>query len=128
MIPEISEHRAEIEESCRRYRVARLDLFGSAVGTGFRRDDSDLDFLVQFESPDAPGHANRYFGLLEALRDLVGRPVDLVVESAITNPYFRESVERTRTSLYKASARATTAVASAPGASVPEGPSAREHA
>lgn len=29
-----------------------------------------------------------------------GRPVDLVVESTIDNPYFRESVEESRTPLY----------------------------
>ena len=48
-------------------------------------------------------YANAYFGLLEALQQLFGRPVDLVVDSAIKNPYFRQSVEETRTLVYEAS-------------------------
>jgi predicted nucleotidyltransferase len=42
------------------------------------------------------------FGLLESLVRLMGRPVDLVVASAIKNPYFRQSVEQTRALLYAA--------------------------
>jgi len=47
-------------------------------------------------------YADSYFGLLEALEQLFNRPVDLVVASAIKNPYFRESIERTRVLLYAA--------------------------
>ena len=39
---------------------------------------------------------------MEALEQLFQRPVDLVVESAIKNPYFRESVERSKALLYAA--------------------------
>jgi hypothetical protein len=103
LIAEIDERRAEIEQLCRRYRVQRLDLFGSAAGGGFRPDESDLDFLVEFHA-DArgPGYADRYFGLLESLEELFHRPVDLVVASAISNPFFRQSVEETRVRLYAA--------------------------
>ena len=31
MVPVIAEHVAELEQFCRRYRVRRLDLFGSAA-------------------------------------------------------------------------------------------------
>jgi predicted nucleotidyltransferase len=37
-----------------------------------------------------------------ALEALTGQPVDLVVASAIKNPYFRQAVERTKTLLYAA--------------------------
>jgi predicted nucleotidyltransferase len=67
-----------------------------------RQGDSDLDFLVEFETVPAGEYADTYFGLRESLEDLYGRPVDLVVDSAIRNPYFRESVERTKTLLYAA--------------------------
>jgi predicted nucleotidyltransferase len=40
--------------------------------------------------------------LLESLEQLFGRPVDLVVESAIKNPYFRQAIEPTRVLLYAA--------------------------
>lgn len=100
MIPEIEQHRAELETLCRRFGVRRLELFGSAATDAFHFGRSDLDFLVEFAPPLGPGYADRYFGLLEALEALFGRPVDLVVASAIKNPYFRESVEKTRELLY----------------------------
>ncbi len=48
------------------------------------------------------GYADAYFGLLDALTQLLGRPVDLVVASAIRNPFFRQSVEESKIPLYAA--------------------------
>ncbi len=100
MNPELAQHQAALEELCRRYRVRRLDLFGSAATDRYRPGESDLDFLVEFEPLAVGTYADTYFGLLEALEALFSRPVDLVVESAIRNPYFRQSVEQSRTPLY----------------------------
>lgn len=100
MIPQVELHRVELEILCRRFGVRRLEIFGSAASGAFRAEGSDLDFLVEFEGRDSPGYADRYFGLLEALEAMFGRPVDLVVASAITNPYFREVIEETRELLY----------------------------
>ena len=100
MIPELAEKGRELRALCRRYDVGRLEAFGSAV-VGAYDAGSDLDFLVEFRAAST-GYADRYFGLLEALQDLFGRPIDLVVASAIRNPYFKESVERTKTVLYAA--------------------------
>lgn len=100
--PVFAEHAAALADLCRRYGVQRLELFGSAA-TG--RDDpvrSDLDFLVEFEPLPDGSYADAYFGLLEGLEALFGRPVDLVVASAIRNRYFRESVDQTKTLLYAA--------------------------
>jgi predicted nucleotidyltransferase len=90
----------DIAPLCRRFRVRRLDLFGSTA-SGKAGADSDLDFLVEFEPMDQ-GYADAYFGLLESLQSLFGKPVDLVVISAIRNPYFRRSVESSRELLYAA--------------------------
>ena len=102
MNPVVEQHRAELEALCRRYRVRRLDLFGSAATGQDRPNESDLDFLVEFEPLPPGSYADTYFGLLEALELLFGRQVDLVVASAIRNPYFRDSVERSKESLYAA--------------------------
>lgn len=102
MTPEISQRRKELEEICRRYRVRRLELFGSAAAGRDRPGESDLDFLVEFEPLPQGAYADAYFGLLEGLERLFGRPVDLVVAGAIKNPYFRESVERTKAVVYAA--------------------------
>jgi predicted nucleotidyltransferase len=96
----IEEKRQELERVCRRHRVHRIELFGSAAGPGFDPVRSDLDFLVTFQELDLDQYADAYFGLLEDLQALFQRPVDLVVASAIQNPYFRESVESTRTLVY----------------------------
>jgi predicted nucleotidyltransferase len=97
----IAEHQAELVDICRRYGVQRLELFGSAVD-GRESEDSDLDFLVDFGSRPTPGYADAYFGLREGLEELFKRPVDLVVASAIRNPYFLESVRLSKTLLYAA--------------------------
>lgn len=102
MISEIEQHRREIDALCREHGVEQLALFGSAATGGFRANGSDLDFLVEFRTPQAAGYADRYFGLLEGLQNLFNRPVDLVVESAIRNPYFREAVDRSKALLYGA--------------------------
>ncbi len=102
MVREIEDHRIAIEALCRRFQVRRLELFGSAVGETFDQNSSDLDFIVEFADLPANGYADAYFGLAEALTELFHRDVDLVVLSAVKNPYFRESIERSRTLLYAA--------------------------
>jgi predicted nucleotidyltransferase len=100
MISLFTRRRAEVEALCRRYHVRRLELFGSAACGQDRPNESDLDFLVEFDPLPQGGYADAYFGLLEGLQSLSGRPVDLVIGSAIKNPYFRESVEHTTALLY----------------------------
>ena len=103
MIPDVANRADELKDLCRRFRVSRLDLFGSAATGQYRPGKSDLDFVVEFQAEAlAEGYADAYFGLLEALERLFGSPVDLVVRSAIRNPYFLQSVEETRTSIYEA--------------------------
>ena len=102
MNPIIDSNREELLKLCEKYRVKRLDVFGSAVGDKFDPETSDLDFLVTFKELKRGEYADTYFGLLEALRELFGRHIDLVTESAINNPYFRESVEESRILLYAA--------------------------
>ena len=102
MIPAIADHANELHRLCIRYGVRRLDLFGSAAPGSYRADESDLDFVVEFQPAALPNYADSYFGLLESLERLFGRPVDLVVGSAIKNPFFLQSVEQTRTPVYEA--------------------------
>lgn len=98
----LDSYRADLDLLCRRHQVCRLDLFGSGAVGSDRPGVSDFDFLVEFE-PFPPGvYADTYFGLLESLEALLGRPVDLVVASAIKNPYFRKAVESTKILLYAA--------------------------
>jgi len=98
----IAEKLPEVEKICRRRRVQRIELFGSATTAQFDGVTSDLDFLVTFEELGPEQYADAYFGLKEDLEAVFRRPVDLVVDSAIQNPYFRQAVESTRTLVYGA--------------------------
>lgn len=98
----MAQHADKVEALCRRYGVQRLDLFGSASVQDDLPEDSDLDFVVEFQPDALVAYADAYFGLLEALEHLFGRRVDLVVDSAIRNPYFREAVDESRTRIYAA--------------------------
>jgi predicted nucleotidyltransferase len=88
---------------CCRFRVQRLDLFGSAAtGNGFDPARSDLDFLVAFEPLSPIDYAHNFFGLREALEELSGRPVDLITDAALENPHLRRRVEMERRTLFQA--------------------------
>lgn len=102
MLPLIESRRADLAELCRRLGVRRLELFGSATREDFDPVESDLDFLVEF-TPGSPRRAlDSYFTLKEALETLFERPVDLVMPDAVTNPYVRADIERSRVTLYAA--------------------------
>ncbi|MBB3062798.1 MULTISPECIES: nucleotidyltransferase family protein [Microbulbifer] len=101
MIKDIEAHSREIAELCQRYGVRRLAVFGSAA-TGHTHPGSDVDLLVEFDLDSTADYADRFFGLQESLQQLFGKPVDLVVESAVRNPYFRQSIEETQELLYAA--------------------------
>lgn len=100
MNPLVEQKLPELERACRRRHVRRMELFGSAAGGSFDPAHSDLDFLVTFEDLGAGEYAEAYFGLLEDLEGLFERPVDLVAETAFRNPYFRQTVDATRTLVY----------------------------
>ena len=100
MIPAIDHRTNELKSLCVRYAVDRLYLFGSAATGSADPARSDLDFLVEFQSSARDSYADSYFGLLDELTTLLERPVDLIVESSIKNPYFFESVRRTRTPVF----------------------------
>ncbi len=102
MIAAIDSIRGELDDLCREFGVYRLDVFGSAVRQEEEAKVNDYDFLVEFLPVALQAYADNYFGLLHALEKLFGKPVDLVVASAITNPYFLESVQATRELVYEA--------------------------
>jgi len=102
MHPELVRHHHAIERLCRQFRVRRLELFGSAASGRDRPGESDFDFLVEFEPLPPGAYADAYFGLLEALEDLFGRPVDLVAPEGIKNPYLRQAVDETKVLVFAA--------------------------
>jgi uncharacterized protein len=100
MLPLIAERRSEIADICRRFAVSRLAVFGSAArGEDFDPARSDVDFLVDYE-PAANAELGDYFALRDELAAAVGRPVDLVVEGSVRNPFVRAGIERSAETVY----------------------------
>ena len=103
MIDLVIEIQAALYQICAKYRVRRLELFGSALdGNRFDLSASDMDFLVEFLPLKTGQRADTFFGLQEALATLFQRPVDLVMTKAIKNPYFLQAIDRERKVLYAA--------------------------
>ncbi len=98
----IQDKREGLTRLCQRYNVRRLELFGSAAGSDFDPQTSDLDFLVEFKSCSPSEHYENYFGLLESLQALFGRAIDLMEAKAMRNPYFIRRVNESRAPIYAA--------------------------
>lgn len=93
-------HQSAIAGICRAHGVHRLELFGSATTGDFDPTSSDFDFVVNF-ADRSPGYARRYLSFAEALETLLGRHVDVVTERSIKNPYFRQSVDSSKVTIYE---------------------------
>jgi uncharacterized protein len=103
MHAEIAARREALKALCERYDVVRLDVFGSAArGVDFDPAASDVDFLVEFKVASRLNPLDQFFGLADALKDLFGRPVDLVESSAVRNPFVRAAIDRSREVVYGA--------------------------
>lgn len=102
MHPAIAQHHPGISAICQRYRIVRLEVFGSAArGTDFDPARSDADFLVEFEPGVQPG-LDSIFGARADLEALLGRGVDLVEHGAVRNPYVLASINSSREAVYAA--------------------------
>jgi predicted nucleotidyltransferase len=102
MVPLIEQHLSEIAALCRKYRVKRLELFGSAASGKFDAVKSDVDFFYEFPEEDDEDLADRYFGIIEDLEALLGRKIDMVSALDAKNPYFLQVANRSRVTLYAA--------------------------
>lgn len=89
----------EIAILCRQHGVGSLYAFGSVCNDRFG-DFSDVDLLVTFEPMSFGDYADNYFSLANNLEELLGRPVDLVTEKSLSNPYFIDSINQTKILIY----------------------------
>lgn len=83
---------------CRKWGVRELSLFGSVLRDDFR-PDSDIDILVEIE-PSRGLTAWDWVDMVEELKSLFGREVDLVEKSAIRNPFRRRQILSTSKVVY----------------------------
>jgi predicted nucleotidyltransferase len=97
---DFKQHLEKINVLCREYGIARFEIFGSALRKDFG-DESDVDCLIDFVE-DGGNYFERYFDFKYALEKLFGRKVDLTVEKAIRNPYFKKETSETKQVIYAA--------------------------
>ncbi len=98
----LTENIEKLQSLCRQYKVKRMFVFGS-INTNSFLPKSDIDFLIAFEDGiSITEYTDNYFALQYALRDIFKREIDLVTENSLSNPYFIQDVEQTKTLIYAA--------------------------
>jgi predicted nucleotidyltransferase len=102
VIAALNDHLPEITLLCRVHGVKSLYLFGSGARDDFDPARSDLDFLVEFECGDPGPWMRRVFALQSALEQLVQRPVDLHLASAVKESRRGRAIEASMVPLYAA--------------------------
>jgi predicted nucleotidyltransferase len=88
----------KIEDFCKRWKIAEFSIFGSALRKDFS-PKSDVDVLISFE-PDIPWSLFDWVDMIEELRDILGREVDLVEKSGLRNPFRRREILSNRQVIY----------------------------
>ena len=94
-------HTKAIREICQRRHVVNLYVFGSVLTDHFNQQ-SDIDFLVEFEDMLPEDYADNYFDFCDDLEKLLVRRVDVVTLNSVRNPYFKTEVFKTRQLVYAA--------------------------
>ena len=84
---------------CINNNVKSLYAFGSVCTDKFD-EKSDVDFLVSFKNIELLKYADNYFDFKFSLEELLNRPVDLIEEMAMKNPYFIEAVNESKKIIY----------------------------
>ncbi len=100
MSPKIKIDKNKIVSFCRRWNIVEFAVFGSVLSDDFR-PDSDVDVLVTFGPGGGISFDNRV-EMLDELKAIFGRDVDLVEKKAIRNPFRRHSILRNKEVLYAA--------------------------
>ena len=80
----------KIEDFCLKWKISELALFGSVLSDEFR-SDSDIDVLVSFKD-EARWGLFEYVDMIDELKAVFGREVDLVEKDSVRNPFRRQAI------------------------------------
>ena len=89
----------KIRQLCVEHKVNRLFVFGSVLRDSFNLN-SDIDLIVDFKAMDIYDYADNYFDLKDELEAIFNRPVDLLEEKAIRNPFFKKQIDSEKLLVY----------------------------
>jgi uncharacterized protein len=95
----VSDNIIKIRDLCAVHKVATLFAFGSVCTDKFG-DSSDIDLLISFKDIEPGEYADNFFDIADKLEDLFNRPVDLITDKSLSNPYLINSINKTRVHLY----------------------------
>jgi predicted nucleotidyltransferase len=93
------QHTGDIYDLCKSHKVKRLFAFGSVLTDHFS-EESDVDLIVDFDPIDILEYADNYFEFKFSLQDMLKRPIDLLEENSIKNPYFKKAIDQKRQLIY----------------------------
>lgn len=98
--PEFQPYLPKVIQILKEHKVKDAYLFGSVLSSRFN-EDSDVDFLVSYESFDDPvAFGDNIWDLRFALEDNLHRDVDLINEDNLKNPYFNQELNETKYKIY----------------------------
>ncbi|MCA6462442.1 MAG: nucleotidyltransferase domain-containing protein, partial [Chitinophagaceae bacterium] len=80
-------------------KVKSLYAFGSVLSNNFNQN-SDIDLIVHFKDMPVKEYADNYFDFKYSLQNIFNRPVDLLEEQAIKNPFFKNVVNQNKQLVY----------------------------
>jgi predicted nucleotidyltransferase len=90
----------KIEDFCRRWKIKEMSLFGSVLRDDFDQG-SDVDILVSF-TEDARWSLFDWVDMIEELKGITGREVDLVERESLRNPFRRRAILTNKEVIYAA--------------------------
>ena len=97
----LTERIKDIKKLCKFYKVRTMYAFGSVCTYKFN-ENNDIDFLISFDNLSIEQYTDNYFDLHYKLQGLFNRPIDLLTENSLSNPYFIKGVEQTKQLIYTA--------------------------
>ena len=80
--------------------VKSLFAFGSVCDDNFG-DSSDIDLLISFDPMEYADYADNYFLIADEFEEIFHRPVDLITDKSLSNPYFIDSINLTKILIYE---------------------------
>lgn len=95
----LKKYTPQIISLCENHRVKSLYAFGSVLTENFNKE-SDIDLIVDFSAIDVEDYADNYFDFKFSLQDIFDRPVDLLEEKTIKNPFFKKVIIENRKLVY----------------------------
>ncbi|MGY6561498.1 MAG: nucleotidyltransferase family protein [Luteibaculaceae bacterium] len=96
----LKDNLTSLNDLCVKYNVKSLHAFGFVCTDNFN-ENSDIDLLISLKPMESADYADTYFELADNFEDIFKRPVDLVTDKSLGNPYFIESLNKTKTILYE---------------------------